>query len=372
MNRGPVIDGDVHHTWRSDAEVLSYMPKAWRQLVDGSGAALRPVTANFIHPGRADLRMDSFPPNGGPPGSDYPTMREQLLDEHGITRAILGFDVGHEVAQMNPDYATELARAANRWNADHWLAIDDPRIVSKVMVANHKPHEAASIIREFGGHPKVVEVLMVTNGLGHPFGHPIYDPIYEAAVEMGLPLGIHVAPGFLHKGVQYVGGMPTTRMEYLVRFPETHVNHLTSFIVNGTFEKFPQLKVLFIECGVAWLAWALESLDLNFARLRQESPWVRRLPSEYFYDHIKVTTQPLDSSPRVDGLTKLLERLPRVSETICFSTDYPHWDFDNPYYVEKRLPEEWRELVFYRNAASVYGWEPEALSAEHDERFAHA
>lgn len=367
---GPTIDSDVHHTWRSDDEVAAYLPRRWREYVHDSGITLRPVVANFAHPGRADLRMDAFPERGGPPGSDYATLRDQLLDAHGITRAILGFDVGHELAHANPYFAAELARAMNDWSIEHWLSIDDPRLQGKVVVADHQPERAAEEIRRVGDHPKIVEVLLVTNGTGQPFGHPIHDPIHRAADDLGLPVGMHVAPGFLYKNVQYAGGMPGTRFEYLARVPEAHVHHLTSLITHGVFEKFPSLRVMLIECGVAWFPWLMLALDARYTDYRRESDWVRRLPSEYFREHVRVTTQPLDIGPERHRLAELLDALGGMDEILCFATDYPHWDFDDPMYVGRHLPRTWWDGVFHGNAARFYGWDPAALAAEERERAA--
>ena len=42
-------------------------------------------------------------------------------------------------------------------------------------------------------------------------------------------------------------------------------------------------------------------------------------------------------------------------ETLCFASDYPHWDFDDPGFMLKRLPESWRDRVLHENAAELYG-----------------
>jgi predicted TIM-barrel fold metal-dependent hydrolase len=43
--------------------------------------------------------------------------------------------------------------------------------------------------------------------------------------------------------------------------------------------------------------------------------------------------------------------------TLCFSSDYPHWDFDDPRRTLERLPAEWRDAVAHRNAARFFGLE---------------
>ena len=39
---------------------------------------------------------------------------------------------------------------------------------------------------------------------------------------------------------------------------------------------------------------------------------------------------------------------------ILFSSDYPHWDFDNPRMALPPLTKEWKECIFWKNAAELY------------------
>jgi predicted TIM-barrel fold metal-dependent hydrolase len=43
-------------------------------------------------------------------------------------------------------------------------------------------------------------------------------------------------------------------------------------------------------------------------------------------------------------------------DRVLFSTDYPHWDFDDPKYALKaNLPDDRRCQLFHDNAAKLYG-----------------
>ena len=62
----------------------------------------------------------------------------------------------------------------------------------------------------------------------------------------------------------------------------------------------------------------------------------------------------LADAPALEGL--------RPWDTLCFSSDYPHWDYDEPRQTLNRLPADWREGVAHRNAARFFGL-PAAVAA---------
>jgi predicted TIM-barrel fold metal-dependent hydrolase len=359
--QGPVIDSDVHHTWSSDDDIIAYLPKKWRDYVKGSGRApmrIDPPFMTYPHVNGPNKRLDTFPPNGGPPGSDYETLCKQLLDPFRIERAVLSFDPGGNGALDNLYFATEVVRAANDWNIEHWLSIPDDRLRSVVMVPTQMPEEAAKEIRRVGKHPRIVEVLLMSNGLRRPFGHPLYHPIYEAASEMGLPVAIHVGGQLCEGGNQnaVAGGAANSRLEFHTLANQSSIHYLASFIEHGVFEKFPDLKLLLVEDGISWVPWLIWGLDANYKILRSESPWVKRLPSEYFREHVRFTTQPLEDTPDPQQLIEVLEAFEGMDDLLCFATDYPHWDADDPMYVSRKLPEPWLEKIFHKNASELYGW----------------
>jgi predicted TIM-barrel fold metal-dependent hydrolase len=319
-----------------------------------------PLVPSEISPNPGGVfRDDAWPPEGGPPGSSYELMREQLLEPLRVERGLLTFGGGTYVAAIaNPYLAAEVARAANDWSLDRWLDGGDERLYGTALVANQLPEEAAKEIRRIGGHPRIAAALMATNGIGKPFGHPLFHPIYEAAVEMDLPVAIHAAgESFASMRVSPVAsGVPSLYLEHHTLLPQGVMTHLVSLLVHGVFERFPALRVLLIEAGVAWIPAVLWRFDMDYRGLRRETPWLRRHPSEYFYDHVRITTQPLELAPRREQLIDLL-RLVEADRVLCFSSDYPHWDTDEVDHVARHLPAEWHERVFRGNAIELFGWD---------------
>jgi predicted TIM-barrel fold metal-dependent hydrolase len=52
-----------------------------------------------------------------------------------------------------------------------------------------------------------------------------------------------------------------------------------------------------------------------------------------------------------------------VEDLLCFSSDYPHFSFDDPVYIARVLPERWHRKIFCENACQLYGWGvPEPLA----------
>ena len=70
--------------------------------------------------------------------------------------------------------------------------------------------------------------------------------------------------------------------------PQIAMAHTVSFICEGVFEKFPDFRVLFIEHDVFWVPGLMWHMDSDWKGLRDYTPWVKRLPSEYLRQHIRI------------------------------------------------------------------------------------
>lgn len=354
---GRIIDADVHHIWRSAADLLPYMGPRGRDLlrVEGGGGALLPVDpagATQPHQRAGIKRLDAAPANGTPAGSDYETLRDQLLEGMGVEFAILGFDVGYNSGVPNPYLGAEITRAANDWSIHEWLE-RDRRLCGGMLVSTQWPAEAAAEIRRIGGHPKIVEVLLSFNAIGTlSFGHPVFHPLYEAAAELDLPIACHI--GWAGVGPTLPAGV-VSRFDNYTLFAFGAQHHLMSFIAHGVFEKYPNLRLKIMESGVAWLPWILQNLDAQYGLLKEESLHVKRWPSEYFHDHVVMTTQPFDIADDKEQVVRLLETVDGVEDVLCFASDYPHWDTDEPTHVRKLVPDGWLRRLFRDNAVRFYG-----------------
>jgi predicted TIM-barrel fold metal-dependent hydrolase len=362
MYKGPIIDCDIHHTWSLEADLIPYFSETWREYATGpgrSGVVGTYVESGFNNP-HGVFRMDSFPPTGGRPGSYLPMVREHILDLFDIRRAVLTHADGLFLAGLpHPHFAAEVARAANDFTRDEWLA-EDERLVGSMVVSAQIPERAVAEIVRNQDDRRWVQIIMAGNGVGQPLGHPLFHPIYQAATAADLPVAIHAFGAGGMMPPSSAAGESSYYFEYHSHGLQGMLTTVASFITNGVFEKFPTLKLVLIEPGVAWVPGFLWRFDRAYSRLRLETPWLKRAPSEYFLEHVRMTTQPLESPDDRRDLLSVLEAY-GAEDLLVYSSDYPHWDADDVRYVASRLPAKWHTKVFYDNARRLYGWRDDEM-----------
>ena len=359
----PIIDCDVHNRFK-DGKMTSlwpYLPRAYQEDVREWGINLPGV--GYLNGGDRGYRGDSWPKDGFP-GSDLDLMRAQLLDRFHVRYAIL---LGQELRPLgtlpNADYAAALARAYNDYLIEHWLA-RDARLRGAMLIATQDVPQAVREIERIGRHPAIVQVL-VANGARLPYGNRYYHPILEACEALGLPFALHTgSEGAGINGQPSVAGYGSYYVENRQVRPQGYMTHLTSMIFEGVFERFPKLRAVFIEGGYAWLAPFLWRLDADWRGLRHQTPWVKRPPSEYVWEHVRFTSQPLEEPDRPADLLEVF-KWNRAERTFMFASDYAHWDFDSPTDAFPRMPDELHRRIFYETARELYGFPEAAAAPEH-------
>ncbi|MCI2417335.1 amidohydrolase [Saccharopolyspora sp. K220] len=347
-----LIDCDVHNTVASPAALHQYLPAKWRRYAELVGSrTYSPYQNGYCYPKMSPAggsRIDSWPPSGQVPGSDLDFMREQLLDLYQIDFAILNC-LYRAAEQRNEEYGCALARAINEWQVEHWLERDS-RLRASISIAFETPELAAAEVERAAAHPGFVQVLLFPR-TKEPLGRRRYWPIYEAAQRCGLPVGIHFASTTVNPITG--AGWPSYYLEDHTAMSMAFQAQLTSLIMEGVFDRFPNLRIALIEGGFAWLPPLLWRLDDLYHRMREEVPHLSRLPSEYVRDQVRLTTQPMEEPGDPRHLLDLIEQL--GPQSLMFSTDYPHWDFDNPHRAfQVKLPRELHRQLMYDNADGFY------------------
>ena len=251
-----------------------------------------------------------------------------------------------------PDYAAAVVAAENDVIAADWLSAD-PRFRASITISPADPEAAAREIHRWGSHPGFVQVLMASASR-IPYGQRFYHPIYAAAAEHGLPIAIHPgSEGVGISGAPGAGGFPTTYMEWHTGLVGSYIAHLISLVTEGVFVKFPTLKFVLIEGGVCWLPPLLWRLDKNWKALRMTTPWLEQPPSEIVFEHLRLTTQPIEEPDQPEHLRQMLGMFP-AERMLMFSSDFPHWDGDTPDFAARPFPAALRPRVMAETARELY------------------
>lgn len=346
--RTAVIDCDIHNAVPSPKALLPYLPERWRRHHETFGGRGH-SGGTYPRANQNAARTDSWPPNGNPPGSDLPFLREQLLDawniEYGILNPLLGAG-----SQLNLEYGAAMASAINDWQIAEWTE-PEPRLRASIIVPYEDGDLAAAEIDRLGDHPHFVQALLVAR-TAEPLGRRKYWKMYEAAVRHDLPIAFHFGG---HGGGPITGaGWPSFYIEDHAGMPTAFQAQVISMVCEGIFERFPTLKVVLIEGGFGWLPSLMWRLDRAYKRLKEEVPHLKRLPSEYIREHFWITTQPMEEPTKPQQFHELLAQLD-MNDRLMFATDYPHWDFDAPdQAIPVKLERALEERIMSGNARTFY------------------
>jgi uncharacterized protein len=348
-----LIDCDIHPMLRSPRALYPYLPQRWRDHLESYGASMRvPFVASPAYPKwtPALSRRDSWPPTGGPPGSDLAFMRGQHLDPLDIEAGILQVLFPSAKDQRNLGLGAAMASALNDWQVAEWTE-PEPRLRASIVVACDDAESAVAEIRRCARSEDFASVFM-TPRMIEPMGRKRYWPIYAAAQDAGLPIGLHTG-GYNGHSIT-AGGAPSFYLEDQHGNAMTMQSALSSLVFEGVFDTFPTLRLIMIEGGFGWAPSCVWRMDKHWARLRDEVPHVKRPPSEYVRERVWFATQPIEEPERRTDLLELCEWI--GWDRIIFASDYPHWDMDDPRHAFRTpLSESQQRAVFADNARAAYG-----------------
>jgi len=350
-NRLMTADGDIH-PGRNPGDMAPFLEKKWQDHLATFGSRLRQAYQKGpAYPKSQPYasRRDSYPPDGGRPGSSLPFMQQQLLDPNHCVLGILNATGDNGQAFQNREFGTAMCQAMNRWLVAEWTG-KEKRLKASLVVPFEDTDAAVAEIEKYAGHKDFVQILML-NRTSEPPGQKRYWKVYEAAAAAGLPIGVH-AFGFGGYPVT-AGGWPSYYIEDMVGHAQSCQAFLTSFLIEGVFERIPETKLVLIESGFAWappLAWRLDKL---WRRLKEETPHLTRAPSETMRESVWFTTQPMEESPTREHVMDAIEWL--GWDRLLFATDYPHWDYDDPDHVlPVPVAEATKRDFFLNNALKLY------------------
>jgi predicted TIM-barrel fold metal-dependent hydrolase len=375
-----VIDADGHCSEPTD-ELTKWLPQEWvarapvsvkdglgrtKTLIEGrttskSAEALGPgVSAPFGLKARTASR----------PGMKDPIARLADMDAEGIDVAVIfGTPIALSVNGLRDvKLAAALAHGVNRWLVEEYLVPDPKRLKGVGLIPCQDPPAAVQELEFLAQQPGIVSAMLPTNVYGINMGDRRFDPIYAAAQELNMPLAVHPQTG--HDGQYGVWGVMGAGSERMEKYAYVHMTAfafepmiaLMHMIGEGVFDRYPRLKVAYVEGACGWVPFWAERMDEHFEKLGPQWPLLQRKPSEIIASgQVSFTCEPEETI------------LPYVLDTIgesqvMYASDYHHWDCEFPESVHNLvsipgLTEERQRIVLGRNALTWFNLKPETLPA---------
>ena len=115
---------------------------------------------------------------------------------------------------------------------------------------------------------------------------------------------------------------------------------LTMMICGGTLERFPKLKVIFLEANGGWIVPWLERLDHHCKKFQWEVQDLSMLPSDYMKRQCWISFDPDEAMLAFTAKSPLVG-----ADRIIWASDYPHPDAKFPGVTEE-LSEALEGLTF--------------------------
>ncbi|MDX1746983.1 MAG: amidohydrolase family protein, partial [Halobacteriales archaeon] len=224
-------------------------------------------------------------------------------------------------------------------------------------IAMQDPARAAEEIDRVADEPGIVGLYVIPMGTPVPIGDPLYNPVYEAAEDHDLTVAFHphgtIAAVDFPK--QYYGFNRYISVHTL-GFVWGNMQMVVSLIEQAVPVKFPDLTFAFLEGDVGWVPGLMFRLNKEYAARRDEIPLLEAQPEEYIKEFY-FASQPLGEPADPSAMLGILNAMD-APRTLMFSSDYPHWDFDNPSELFRYLgsfTEDERERILGGNATEAFG-----------------
>ena len=254
----------------------------------------------------------------------------------------------------DPALATALCSSYNRWMGD--TLSGNERLKWAGVVNLDDIPGAVRVVREAGSLGASAIMVLGTAG-DRMLDDPALLPFYEAMAEADLTLGVHVGWSWPSFNNLYSDLYPS----WITAFLMPLMMGFVAFITGGLLDRFPNLRVVFLEGGCLWIPFVLDRLNHRF-------PYARTMASLYPEIKVNAAAEP-DAYVRAGNLYWSAEvedsLLPQVMDLvgegqIVFGSDMPHSDRER--FAAKTLldrddmSESGKSAILEGNPARLYGF----------------
>jgi len=258
------------------------------------------------------------------------------------------------VDAFEPEFAVALCRAWNDWAADFCRPAPDRMKAAALLTLHDAELAAAELRRAVTQHGFVAAQMMPNPVNGRNLHDPSMDPLWAEAERLNVPICFHPAPNN-YSDTHFVNRFltaPSATITGGLNNPVELMAAVASMTAGGVLERFPRLRVAFLEGNCSWLPWLLWRLDEFWQMAKSgETAKLQGLPSEYYLRQCFIS---VDADE--DQVGWVIEKL--GDDTLVFSTDYPHSDSHFPeatdLFLKLPLSEDSKRKILWDNCARLY------------------
>jgi len=315
-----IIDADGHiNDHACGEEIAKYMPPG-NQMVN--------LFPEFDH-----LHFRYLKQNRRATGNPSPDDWNQFLDKTGITWTVLYPTAGLAAGRiMAPDWAVMACRAYNTWLYETFLN-KNSRLKGVALIPFQDVDKAIIELRRAVKELGMLGGMLPSNGeaiQGH-LGNKIYWPLYEEAERLGCALAVHV--GCLHN--MGLDAFSTYYPAHALGHPFSLMIQASAMLAHHVFDRFPKLRVAFLEGGATWVPFMMDRLDRSYhgghVQLKLDGdliggPKQGEKASDYFKTQLRAGRIFVGFDCDDDGLGTAVAKGGRQS--FLFGSDFPHEVFD--------------------------------------------
>ena len=337
-----VIDADTHvieteHTW-------DYMEGANRRFVP---VPIKATSGDgkqqefWLIDGRLSPRRQNI-------GHDTTEAAREMLDidarigdmdRLGVDVQVLYPTMFLRPATTKPEVELALCRGYNRWLANIWRR-GKGRLRWAVMLPLMSMPQALEELRWSKEYGAVSVFMRAFEGDRRP-ADPYFFPLFEEASRLNMPLAFHAAIGSLTLNDMF-GDESFSKF----KFPVFHA--FWSLVAGGIPQRFPELRVGFIEASSQWIPHVIHHLASSFKRQGKDLP--RSLLRESRLYVTCQTDDDLDYVLRYAG-----------EDNLIIGSDYGHGDTSSELETLRHLKEQGAlkpaviDKILGPNAQAFYG-----------------
>ncbi len=246
-----------------------------------------------------------------------PTARLRDLDSAGIDVTTLFPTLFLEPITDDLPYEAALMRAYNDYMAEacepyrsrlKWVAPVPLREVNLAINEMKRTQEKGA-----------VAVMVLATAGGRLLHDSVLDPFWAEAETSRIPICVHV--GWPHPGLLHSCNGTATSM--LVAFELSMPIALFSFLGGGILDRFPKLKVAFVEGALQWYPIAIERME-HWRSTPTAAPWPTKNGPQYYLRERDVYFTCEGNEHRLAEFVEIFGQ-----DRLMASADFPHVHYDS-------------------------------------------